>query len=52
MRANTVREIWKRGEAVVNGWEVAAAILPAPAAGGVVLHVVLAVIFVLGLRRA
>jgi len=39
-------------EAVVNGWEVAAAILPAPAAGGVVLHVVLAAIFVLGLRRA
>src|SRR5438105_10190928 len=32
-------------EAVVNGWEVAAAIIPAPALGGVVLHVVLAVIF-------
>ncbi len=39
-------------EAVVNGWEIAFGILPAPAAGGVVLHVVLAGIFVLGLRRA
>jgi hypothetical protein len=38
-------------EAVVNGWEVAAGILPSAAAGGVVLHVILAVVFVLGLRR-
>ena len=38
-------------EAVVNGWEVAAGILPSPAAGGVVLHVILAVVFALGLRR-
>jgi hypothetical protein len=39
-------------EAVVNGWEAAAGILPGQAAGGVVLHIVLAVIFGLGLRRA
>jgi hypothetical protein len=39
-------------EAVVNGWEVAIGILPAPAAGGVVLHVVLAVVFLLPLRRS
>jgi hypothetical protein len=38
-------------EAVVNGWEVAAGILPSAAAGGVVLHVILAVVFALGLRR-
>src|SRR2546428_3080651 len=38
-------------EAVVNGWEVAAGILPSPAAGGLVLHVILAVLFRLGLRR-
>ena len=39
-------------EAVVNGWEVAAGILPSAAAGGVVLHVILAAVFALGLRRA
>jgi len=39
-------------EAVVNGWEVVAGIIPTPALGGVVLHVVLAIIFWLGLRRA
>ncbi len=38
-------------EAVVNGWETAAGILPAAAAGGVVLHLILAGVFVLGLRR-
>jgi len=39
-------------EAIVNGWEAAAGILPAQAYGGVVLHVVLAVVFLLPLRRA
>ena len=39
-------------EALVNGWEVAAGIIPTPALGGVVLHVILAVIFFLPLRRA
>ena len=39
-------------ELVVNGWEVAAGILPGQAAGGLVLHLVLAVIFLLPLRRA
>src|SRR5437867_4265461 len=38
-------------EAVVNGWEVATGILLSAAAGGVVLHVILAVVFALGLRR-
>src|SRR5262245_1463504 len=39
-------------EAIVNGWEAAAGILPGQAVGGVGLHVVLAAIFALGLRRA
>lgn len=39
-------------EFLVNGWEIAAGILPGAAAGGLVIHIVLAVIFVLGLRRA
>ena len=39
-------------EAIVNGWETAAGILPAQALGGVVLHVVLAVVFLLPLRRS
>jgi hypothetical protein len=39
-------------EFVVNGWEVVAGLLPGSAAGGLVLHLVLAGIFVLGLRRA
>jgi hypothetical protein len=39
-------------ETVVNGWEVAAGILPGSAAGGLVIHVALAVVFFLGLRRA
>lgn len=39
-------------EAVVNGWEVAAGILPSNALAGVVLHVVLLVIFAMPLRRA
>ena len=39
-------------ESFVNGWEVAAGILPPAAAGGLVLHLVLAGIFALGLRRA
>ena len=39
-------------EALVNGWEVAAGIIPAPALGGVALHIVLAIVFWLGLRRA
>jgi len=39
-------------EALVNGWEVATGIIPTPALGGVVLHLVLAIVFWLGLRRA
>lgn len=39
-------------EIVVNGYEVAVAILPAQAAGGLVLHLALAIVFWLGLRRA
>jgi len=39
-------------EAIVNGWEVAAGIIPSQALGGVVLHVILAIVFWLGLRRA
>ena len=39
-------------ETVVNGWEVAAGILPSSAAGGLIVHIALAVVFVLGLRRA
>jgi len=39
-------------ETVVNGWEVAAGILPSSAAGGLIIHIALAVVFVLGLRRA
>jgi hypothetical protein len=38
-------------EAVVNGWEVAAGLLPIQAAGGVILHAVLAAMFALPLRR-
>ena len=38
-------------EAVVNGWEVAVGVLPTQAAGGVVLHAVLAAVFALPLRR-
>ena len=39
-------------EAIVNGWEASTGILPSQAFGGVVLHVVLAVVFLLPLRRA
>ena len=39
-------------ETVVNGWEVAAGILPGQAAGGLVIHLALAVVFALPLRRA
>lgn len=39
-------------EFVVNGWEIAAGILPGAAVGGLVIHLVLAVVFVLELRRA
>lgn len=39
-------------EFLVNGWEVAAGILPMQAAGGLVIHLVLGVVFLLGLRRA
>jgi hypothetical protein len=38
-------------ELVVNGAEVATAILPAQAAGGLLIHLVLAVVFALPLRR-
>jgi len=39
-------------EAVVNGWEAAIGVLPTQAFGGVVLHAVLAAVFLLPLRRA
>ena len=39
-------------EIVANGWEIAAGVLPMAAVGGVVLHLILGVIFVLPLRRA
>ena len=39
-------------ETIVNGWEIAAGLIPAQAAGGIVLHVVLGALFVLALRRA
>ena len=39
-------------EALVNGYEVAVGIIPMPGLGGVVLHLILAIIFWLGLRRA
>jgi hypothetical protein len=39
-------------ELVVNGWEIAAGIIPAQAAGGIVLHLALGVVFLLALRRA
>ncbi len=38
-------------EALVNGWEAVAGILPGQAFGGVVLHAVLAVVFLLPHRR-
>ncbi len=39
-------------ELVVNGWEVAVGILPSSAAGGLAIHLALAIVFGLGLRRA
>ena len=39
-------------EFVVNGLEVLAGALPAQAAGGVILHLALGVVFLLALRRA
>ena len=39
-------------ELVVNGWEIAVGLIPAQAAGGIVLHVVLGALFLLALRRA
>jgi len=39
-------------EAIVNDVEVVVGIIPTPALGGVALHIVLALIFFLGLRRA
>jgi len=39
-------------ELVVNGYEMAVAILPMQAAGGLVIHLALAIVFWLGLRRA
>lgn len=53
VRAVLIGNVWIQvAEAVVNGWEVAAGIIPSPALGGVVLHMILAVIFFLPLRRA
>ena len=39
-------------ETIVNGWEIAAGLIPSQAAGGIALHVVLGVVFLLALRRA
>jgi hypothetical protein len=39
-------------ELVVNGYEIAAAQLPAAAAGGLVIHLVLGAIIILAMRRA
>jgi hypothetical protein len=39
-------------EIVVNGWEIVAGILPTAAAGGLVIHLALAIVLALGLRRA
>ena len=39
-------------ELLVNGYELATGALPSQAAGGEIIHVVLAVIFFLALRRA
>jgi hypothetical protein len=39
-------------EIVVNGYEIASGVLPAAAAGGLVLHLVLGGIFVLAMTRA
>lgn len=38
-------------EFLVNAWEIAAGLIPAQAAGGLVLHLVLGVLFALALRR-
>ncbi len=40
------------GELVADTWEVVAAIKPPQAAGGIVLHLSLGVVFLLALRRA
>ncbi len=39
-------------ELVVNAWEIVAGLIPAQAAGGIVLHLVLGIVFLLALRRA
>jgi hypothetical protein len=39
-------------EIVVNGYEIISAALPAQAAGGIVLHLVLGAVFVLAMRRS
>ena len=39
-------------EFLVNGYELATGALPSQAAGGEIIHVVLAVVFILALRRA
>lgn len=39
-------------ELLVNGWEIASGILPMQAAGGLLIHLVLGVVFLLALRRA
>ena len=39
-------------ELLVNGWEIAASVIPAQSAPGIVLHLALGVVFLLGLRRA
>jgi hypothetical protein len=36
----------------VNGYEIISAALPAQAAGGIVLHLVLGAVFVLAMRRS
>jgi hypothetical protein len=39
-------------EILVNGYEILSGTLPAQAAGGIVLHIVLGAVFVLAMRRA
>jgi hypothetical protein len=39
-------------ELVVNGWEIVAGELPAQAAGGLLIHLVLGAIFILAMRSA
>jgi hypothetical protein len=39
-------------ELLVNAWEIVAAMIPTQAAGGILLHLALGIVFLLALRRA